>query len=115
MTHDEIKAQVCRTDFYEMFKSAMESAGGNGNFSMWNNMRFEDVVKVIAQNGLRIVYDENKHMNAVQISWVPTKQHTKSPKQESSLVQQQRRAQLREDINDLSTNDGHDLDDDVRK
>ena len=93
MTHDEIKAQVCRTDFYEMFKSAMESAGGNGNFSMWNNMRFEDVVKVIAQNGLRIVYDENKHMNAVQISWIPANKKVNVP------YKKPRRSQLISDIN----------------
>lgn len=67
--NDQIKIQLCRDDFYLMMRNAVLKAGGGDRLEEWKRMKFEDIVNTFAQNGLRITYIPEKHMNAVKIVW----------------------------------------------
>lgn len=56
---DCIEAQLCRADFYYEFTNALQESGGNYSpqiVEAYQKMRFSDVVKILAQNGLRMKY-----------------------------------------------------------
>jgi len=73
---NEAKTQICRDDFYLMMRNAVLQAGGRDDAEKWKKMRFEDVVNLLAQNGIRVVYMPERHMDAVQIAWEAPKKAT---------------------------------------
>lgn len=63
---DCFEAQVCRGDFYEMLREALEQCHGSNDqiaIERYQKMKLEDIVNVLAQNGIRMVYIESKHIN----------------------------------------------------
>ena len=78
---DKIKSELCIGDFYTMLGEAMKQCGG-GEIKAWKNQSIEEFARVFAQNGLRIVYMPDRHMNAVKIVWEnPTTNTLPSKKQ----------------------------------
>lgn len=66
MSFDDVKVLVCRVDFYRTLANALRECGGNPslapNMSGWT---FREVVNVLAQNGIRMVYVPEKHMDRI--------------------------------------------------
>lgn len=67
--NNDIKVKLCQDDFYLMMRNAVLQAGGADNLSKWKTMRLEELVNIFAQNGIRMVYMPEKHMNALKIVW----------------------------------------------
>lgn len=67
--NNDIKVKLCQDDFYLMMQNAVLQAGGADNLSKWKTMRLEELVNLFAQNGIRIVYMPEKHMDALKIVW----------------------------------------------
>ncbi len=82
-----IEAQICRGDFYDMLAVALRQCGGNprmihGDPELNDVLRklggtapkplvdqtLREVVDVLAQNGIRMVYMREKHIDRVQIA-----------------------------------------------
>lgn len=63
------KVEVCRGDFYLMLQNAMLQAGGNSNIDKLKLMSLSEVVNLLAQNGIRMVYMPDRHMDAVKVTW----------------------------------------------
>lgn len=76
--NDKIKAELCIGDFYTMLGEAMKQCGG-GEVNTWKKQSIEEFAKVFSQNGLRIVYMPDRHMNAVKIVWENPKQSKLEP------------------------------------
>lgn len=60
-----VDAQLCRADFYARFADALEQAGGSNDpaaIERYQNMPLWEVVDIIAQNGLRIVFSREWHV-----------------------------------------------------
>ena len=56
-TNESPEALECRGDFYLTFREALAAAGGNPDLvNEMANAPLSEIVDVIAQNGLRIVY-----------------------------------------------------------
>lgn len=53
---------LCKAEFVKMFDHACDSAGG-GSWETLKKNSLEDVVDVLARNGLRIVYADTYHMS----------------------------------------------------
>ena len=68
MTNDA-KIQVCRDDFYLMMRNAVLQAGGRDDADKWMRMSLNELVNQFAQNGIRMVYMPERHVDAVQIAW----------------------------------------------
>lgn len=68
MNSDQIKTELCRNDFWFMLENACLQAGG-GKVAEFRKMRLEDVANIVAQNGIRMVYMPEKHMNSVKVVW----------------------------------------------
>ena len=66
--NDNIKQQLCREDFYLMLQNACLQAGG-GNAEKFKKLTLEEVVNMLAQNGIRMVYMPEKHMNSIKVVW----------------------------------------------
>jgi hypothetical protein len=66
--NNDIKQQLCREDFYLMLQNACLQAGG-GDVEKLKKMSLSDVVNMLAQNGIRMTYMPEKHMNSIKISW----------------------------------------------
>lgn len=64
----ETKVFLCNDDFYDMLAKACEQAGG-GDVLKMRRMAFEDVVQMVARNGLRMVYMADKHMDSLHVEW----------------------------------------------
>jgi hypothetical protein len=75
---DKIKTELCIRDFYAMLGEAMKQCGG-GKVDTWKKQSIEEFAEVFAQNGLRIVYMPDRHMNAVKIVWEDPKNNNTSP------------------------------------
>lgn len=67
--NDDIKIQLCRDDFYLMMSNAVFQSGGADRLVDWKRMKFEDLVDLLAHNGIRMVYMPEKHMNALKVVW----------------------------------------------
>ena len=73
--NNEMKIQICRDDFYLMMRNAVIQAGGRDDVDKWKKMRLEEVVNVLAQNGVRMVYMPDRHMDSLKVAWeAPTKE-----------------------------------------
>lgn len=69
MNLNDIKAAACRNDFYLMLEDAYRKAGGGIPIERIKDMRFEDVVNILAQNGLRMTYIPTKHLDSLELTW----------------------------------------------
>lgn len=64
MSSDDVKALVCRIDFYDMLAAALKECGGVPTLAIkMSNCPFEDVVNQLSQNGIRMVYMHERHMD----------------------------------------------------
>lgn len=61
-----IEAQECRGDFWCKLEEAMQQAGGGYPVERLANMKLKEIVDVLAQNGIRMTYDDHWHINAKQ-------------------------------------------------
>lgn len=62
-----IEAQLCRADFYSKFIDALDKAGGSSDpriIYKYQTMNLSDVVDIIAQNGIRMIYIPECNINA---------------------------------------------------
>lgn len=63
---DGILAQECRGDFWDKLEGAIDKAGGRRTLlDELAGMPLKDVVNMLAQNGIRMVYDDAWHINAL--------------------------------------------------
>jgi len=58
----EIRAHVCRGDFWLRLEEAMEQAGGSIPLDRLAEMKLKDVVDILAQNGIRMVHEDKWHI-----------------------------------------------------
>lgn len=61
-----IEAQMCRADFYLKLAEALEKSGGCSHphtIERYQNLRLSDFVDIVAQNGLRITFNKEWHIN----------------------------------------------------
>jgi hypothetical protein len=91
--NNDIKEKICQDDFYLMMRNAVLQAGGADNLEKWKNMTLVQLVNILAQNGIRMVYMSEKHMNCVNVIW-------KTPDVEYSISSPTTRKQLAEDMYD---------------
>lgn len=70
--NNDIKVQLCKDDFYFMLENAMLQAGGGIDIDRLKKMTLVDIVNILPQNGIRMVYMPEKHMNSVKIVWEKT-------------------------------------------
>ena len=80
--NNDIKVKLCQDDFYLMMQNAVLQAGGRDYLDQWKRMKLEEIVNQFAQNGIRMVYMPEKHMNALKIVWGETKLDTEHLKPE---------------------------------
>lgn len=73
MNTEDIKINICREDFYVMLEEAYQQAGGGIPIPKIKSMPFDEVVNVLAQNGLRMVYLPDKHLDSLELVWKKTK------------------------------------------
>jgi hypothetical protein len=73
--NNDIKVKLCQDDFYLMMRNACLQAGG-GDVEKLKRMSLSDVVNMLAQNGIRLVYMPEKHMDSVKIVWESPKART---------------------------------------
>ena len=93
--NNDIKIQLCRDDFYLMMRNAVLQAGGSDNLAKWKKMTLEELVNLFAQNGIRMTYMPEKHVDCLDIIW-----KTKTPEVNYSISSPTTRKQLAEDIYD---------------
>ena len=62
------KAQVCQDDFRRMLEDACFQAGG-GNPDAFLKMSLYEVMKVVAQNGIRMVYLKDRSITSLKSAW----------------------------------------------
>ena len=74
--NNDIKVKLCQDDFYLMMRNAVIQAGGADNLSKWKGMKLDELVNLFAQNGIRLVYMPEKHMDSVKIVWESPKART---------------------------------------
>ena len=67
--NNDIKTQLCKDDFYFMLENAMLQAGGGIDIDRLKKMTLFDIANILPQNGIRMVYIPEKHMNSVKIVW----------------------------------------------
>lgn len=60
---DCLAAQACRGDFWLKLEEAMAQAGGGRSVERLAEMKLGDVVDLLAQNGIRMTYDEAWHVD----------------------------------------------------
>jgi len=77
--NNDIKTQLCKDDFYFMLENAMLQAGGGIDIDRLKKMTLFDIVNILPQNGIRMVYMPEKHMNAIKIVWENPKQSKLEP------------------------------------
>ena len=78
--NNDIKIQLCRDDFYLMMRNAVLQAGGSDNLAKWKKMTLEEIVNLFAQNGIRMTYMPEKHVDCLDIIW-----KTKTPEVKYSI------------------------------
>jgi len=52
-----------------MLKDAMQKAGGGMDINEMKKMPLGAVVDILAQNGIRMVYMPERHMDSLQVTW----------------------------------------------
>lgn len=65
-----MKAQVCRADFYNKLTDALAQCGGAHTpqaIEEYQKMPLWKVVDILAQNGIRMVYQEESHIEKIKI------------------------------------------------
>ena len=60
-----IEAQECRGDFWVKLEEAMRQAGGGFHVERMIDMEFKYIVDVLAQNGIRMIYDKKWHIDTL--------------------------------------------------
>jgi CRISPR/Cas system-associated protein endoribonuclease Cas2 len=80
MMNNQIKSQLCKDDFYDMMQSAVESAGGCIDVEIFKKKTVEEFVNVLANNGIRVVYIPEKHIDELQIVWGKSNSNSNSKK-----------------------------------
>jgi hypothetical protein len=87
--NDTIKQQLCVEDFYLMLQNACVQSGG-GNAEKLKKMTLDEVINMLAPNGIRMVYMPEKHMNSINITWGTEKAITDGnpPKKKQLLCDQ---------------------------
>ena len=93
--NNDIKIQLCRDDFYLMMRNAVLQANGSDNLAKWKKMTLEELVNLFAQNGIRMTYMPEKHVDCLDIVW-----KTKTPEVNYSISSPTTRKQLAEDMYD---------------
>ena len=64
MFSDDVKVLACRIDFYDMLAAALKECGGDPKVAIkMSDWPFEDVVNHLSQNGIRMVYMHERHMD----------------------------------------------------
>lgn len=63
MTITRIEAHECRGDFWLKLEEAINQAGGKIDIEDLAEMPLREVVNRLAQNGLRITYSKEWHIN----------------------------------------------------
>lgn len=66
MSEQYLKILECRADFYAKFYDALEQAGGSfspQSVERYQMMSFYELVDILAQNGLRITFNPDWHMD----------------------------------------------------
>lgn len=75
MSPDEIKLQLCQDDFWQMLRAALVQAHGNPNsVERYAEMPLKQCVEELAQNGLRMVYLPESHMEHVRQHAIESKE-----------------------------------------
>jgi hypothetical protein len=72
--NSDIKIQLCKDDFYLMMRNAVLQSGGTDNLQKWKGMKLEELVGLFAQNGIRMTYMPEKHMDSIRIRWEDPRQ-----------------------------------------
>tara|TARA_R110000868_G_scaffold378728_3_gene644325 strand:- start:1078 stop:1284 length:207 start_codon:yes stop_codon:yes gene_type:complete len=57
--------QRCKDDFWIMFERALKESGGGGGGSLYSDLRLTQVVDILAQNGIRMVYLPSRHVDRI--------------------------------------------------
>jgi hypothetical protein len=85
---NDAKVEICRADFYLMLQNAMLQAGGGMNVERLKLMPLHEVVMMLAQNGIRMVYMEDRHMDSLSIEWKakPSDRREDGPLPKKSLL-----------------------------
>lgn len=65
MTDTDLAVMECRGDFWRMFEEALQQCGGCSNPDIWKDSRFEEVVNILAQNGIWMVYLPECHVTSI--------------------------------------------------
>ena len=60
---DGLHAQECRGDFWCRLEGALTQARGGPSIETLANMKLKDVVDLLAQNGIRMLYDNQFHID----------------------------------------------------
>lgn len=103
--NNDIKLKLCQDDFYLMMRNAVLQGGGGDNVDKWKGMKLEELVNILAPNGIRMVHMPEKHMDCLDIVW-----KTKTPDVKYSISSPATRKQLAEDIYDNKDDDLDSLD-----
>jgi hypothetical protein len=62
---DCLEAQECRGDFWIKLEEAYEKAGGGIPIERAVKMPFGEMVAILAQNGIRMTYNEDWHISKI--------------------------------------------------
>ena len=65
-----LRAQACRADFYNKLSDALEQAGGINDpatVERYQNKPLWEVVNILAQNGIRMLYVPECHYDKMKI------------------------------------------------
>jgi len=66
MSSDQVKVLACRVDFYDTLAAALKECGGMPKLAVqMSDWTFESVVNQLAQNGIRMVYMHERHMDRI--------------------------------------------------
>jgi hypothetical protein len=107
---NDTKANICRDDFYLMLQNAMLQAGGGSSVDRLKLLPLSEVVDQLAQNGIRMVYMADRHMDSLSIEWKTKPNNIKfnlPPGQELNDANPPKKRQLLCDIRDArATDDG---------
>lgn len=58
-------ANECRGDFWNKLHEALEQCGGGAILPVLAKLPLKEVVDMLAQNGIRMTYHEDWHINSV--------------------------------------------------
>jgi hypothetical protein len=75
------KTNACKQDFYLMLEEAYKRAGGGIPFESIKDMSFDDAVGILAPNGIRMLYVNDRLITDLQqkTTWAFSKNYVKNP------------------------------------